>query len=247
MAPGLIILRGNIVIFPIYQTDLGGQISAAAYTANTVAAYKRAIDTLLAHKNWPQPMAGKLLMIGHSYGGTIATNIAGNYASYQMTKPLAFMPVAPGTDNPNDVLPTTFDPSIYMLPIIEEDDNVVGPTYGRALFNAAANVPFSHRNLVLQSPDNYGSIGLTAVHGECWGVDAFYDNGINTVNVAFANANSAINTVDYYCFWKLFDALEDCALSGNGCTTVFGNTAAQKNMGVWSDGTPVVPLTVTNQ
>ncbi len=242
-----IILRGNIVIFPIFQTDLGAQSSAAFFTANAVTAYKRAIDTLLSHKNWPQPIISKLFMIGHSYGGVIATDIAANYAGYNMPRPLAFMPVAPGTGNPADIIPSFFNPSIYMLPVIGEDDNVVGPGYCTALYNSATNVPLSHRNLITQNPDSHGSPGLTAVHGECWAVDSSYDNGVSNYIIDYANQNSAVNTVDYYCFWKLFDALEDCALTGNGCTTAFGNTAAQKNMGLWSDGTPAVPLTVTNQ
>ena len=155
------------------------------------------------------------------------------------------MAVAPGTGNPADQPPVQFDPSIYMLVVIEGNDQVVGPTFGKALFNAAANIPSSHRNLVEQYQDGHGSPGLTAVHGECWSVDSSFDNGVDNYIIDYANTTSAINAVDYYCYWKLFDALQDCALNGTGCATAFGNTIAQKYMGKWSDSALVVPLGVT--
>jgi hypothetical protein len=70
-----------------------------------------------------------------------------------------------------------------------------------------------------------------------------YDNG--EVNIAtLVSTAVAPDAVDFYYYWKLWDALMDCALSGTNCDVAFGDTHQQKFMGLWSDGTPVTPLVV---
>jgi hypothetical protein len=61
--------------------------------------------------------------------------------------------------------------------------------------------------------------------------------------IPFVTGN--VDAVDYYCYWKLQDALMDCALNNQNCDVAFGNTAQQKNMGNWGDGTPVHVLEIT--
>ncbi len=53
-----------------------------------------------------------------------------------------------------------------------------------------------------------------------------------------------IDALDYYCTWKLFDALEDAAFYGKNRDYALGNTAKQRYMGKWSDGVPVKKLIV---
>jgi dienelactone hydrolase len=53
-----------------------------------------------------------------------------------------------------------------------------------------------------------------------------------------------INALDYYCTWKLFDALEDAAFFGKNRDYALGNTPKQRYMGKWSDGVPVKELVV---
>lgn len=57
-------------------------------------------------------------------------------------------------------------------------------------------------------------------HGGTWGTDAF----------------------DYYGTWKLFDALMTCAFQGLLCDLAMGRDPGQRNMGAWSDGTPVLRM-----
>ena len=52
--------------------------------------------------------------------------------------------------------------------------------------------------------------------------------------------------MDYYSTWKLFDALTDYAFYGINGKFCLGNTPEQKNMGNWSDGTPVKKLIITD-
>jgi hypothetical protein len=84
---------------------------------------------------------------------------------------------------------------------------------------------------------------ITSTHGESSCVDSAYDNGDHGVVMSQADY-AYTDATDFYCYWKLFDALEDCALTGNGCSTAFGDTYSQKNMGLWSNGTPLIPLEV---
>jgi hypothetical protein len=55
-----------------------------------------------------------------------------------------------------------------------------------------------------------------------------------------------VNALDYYGTWKLFDALCDAAFFGKNREYALGNTAKQRFMGIWSDGTPVKELKVTD-
>jgi len=55
-----------------------------------------------------------------------------------------------------------------------------------------------------------------------------------------------VNAMDYYSTWKLFDALIDYAFYGTNEEYCLGNTPEQRFMGLWSDGTPVKELTVTD-
>ena len=52
--------------------------------------------------------------------------------------------------------------------------------------------------------------------------------------------------MDYYSTWKLFDALTDYAFYGINGEYCFGDTPEQRFMGLWSDGTPVNELIVTD-
>lgn len=54
----------------------------------------------------------------------------------------------------------------------------------------------------------------------------------------------AIDALDYYGTWKLFDALIDAAFYNKNREYALGNTAQQRYMGLWSDGVPVKELVV---
>ena len=57
---------------------------------------------------------------------------------------------------------------------------------------------------------------------------------------------SQVDALDYYGFWKLFDALCDAAFSGRNRKFALGNTLQQRFMGFWTDGVPVKQLLVTD-
>lgn len=52
------------------------------------------------------------------------------------------------------------------------------------------------------------------------------------------------DALDFYAFWKLFDALTDAAFYGRNREYALGNTPQQRYMGAWSDGRPVRELVI---
>ena len=58
---------------------------------------------------------------------------------------------------------------------------------------------------------------------------------------------TAPDALDFYGFWKLFDALTDAAFHGRNREYALGNTPQQRYMGAWSDGRPVTELVVLNR
>ena len=59
-----------------------------------------------------------------------------------------------------------------------------------------------------------------------------------------APAPNALNALDYYGLWKLFDGLTDAAFFGKNRQYALGNTPEMRFMGKWSDGVPVKELKV---
>lgn len=55
---------------------------------------------------------------------------------------------------------------------------------------------------------------------------------------------NAVNALDYYGLWKLFDGLTDAAWYGKSRRYALGNTAEMRFMGRWSDGVPVKEIKV---
>ena len=239
-----IIKRGNIVIFPMYQKS--AITSPALFTPNADTGVLRALDTLRAHPEYTQAILSKLCIVGHSYGGVVTANMGVNYAAYGLPKPAAIMGAAPGYGTaPQGLLPTyrNMDSSIAILQVFELDDNVVDSVFALEIFDSTVLVPYAHKNLIVHHPDSTGNPPCVSSHGQACGVDSAYDNGDTGPIITLTN-RSQTDAVDYYCYWKLFDALQDCALNGNGCTTAFGDTYAQKFAGTWSDSVAIVPLEV---
>jgi pimeloyl-ACP methyl ester carboxylesterase len=240
-----IVKRGNIVIFPRYQKS-EYTTPSTSFTPNAVTGILRAFDTIKNHPTWTQPELDKVFYIGHSYGGLISANLATNYATYKIPKPKGLLMACPGYGSyPGGQLSSysAMDSSIYMLDIFERSDTVVDSTFALQVFNQTTAVPYAHKNLAIHFADNLGTPAITSSHGESSCVDSAYDNGDKGIVMAQA-AYAYTDATDFYCYWKLFDALEDCSLNGNGCTTAFGDTYAQRYMGLWSNGTPVIPLNI---
>jgi hypothetical protein len=241
-----LVRKGNIVIFPRYQYNLTIPLSSA-FTNNSAKAIRDALTELVSSSSYVQPKYDNMIIIGHSYGGVITSNLATQYSSYGIPKPKAIMLCMPGTSiytlgRLNSY--SAMDSSINILSVIGENDIVVGDTFGLEIFNTTINIPTSHKNLVELKKDSYGSPNIAAGHNVCLASDITYDGGTIGSVITGAYVEARTNAVDFYCFWKLADALIDCSINGAHCNYAFGDTPSQTNMGNWSDGTTVIPLDV---
>ena len=103
--------------------------------------------------------------IGHSYGGTIAANIANRYEELGLAAPKNILLCAPGTGPFKGGLLDDYSniPSTTNLQIVVSiHDHVVGETLGRKIFQTAVHTPT--RNLVRLIPDDYGNPKLASGH-----------------------------------------------------------------------------------
>lgn len=237
-----LVKRGNIVIFPRYQIEVA--TLASQFTPNTVKSIKRAFDTLAANPTFTQPIQGQVAILGHSYGGVVSANLAHNWSSYGIPKPKALlMACAGGIDLGKLSSYAQMDASVHILAIAEFEDNLVDSTFSIDIFTKTPLVPTMRKNYIMHYTDATGSPAINATHSEPCAPDLTYTN--NATNAIIApSLLSRIDATDYYLYWKLSDALLDCAFNNRGCSTAFGNTAEQRSMGKWSNSTSVKELRV---
>lgn len=237
-----LVRKGNIVIYPRYQRDLNLSTGIEEYNDSCAKGIKKALDTI----QQPGHVKGRIqnyFILGHSVGGVLTANMTMLHAQYGLPKPLTAFSMQPGAAMylMNDY--AAFPADVKYLIAIGEDDAIVGTGPGTTIYNQTTAVPTSHKNLVHHYADTHGNPDVQASHNEPCGFDNQFDNGETNLFIPFVTGN--VDAVDYYCYWKLQDALMDCALNNQNCDVAFGNTAQQKNMGNWSDGTPVRVLEIT--
>lgn len=236
-----LVRKGNIVIYPRYQKDLG----TSNTTFNDSCAYGilRALDTI----QQPGHVKGRrenFFILGHSVGGVLTANMCMLYAQYGLPKPLSGFSMQPGAAS--FLMPSyaAFPADIPYLSLVSQDDIIVGTGPGTTIYNQSVNAPTSHKNLIHTYSDSHGSPAVTASHFDPLAGDAAFDNGESNLFI-LASGSGPVDAFDYYCTWKLQDALMDCALHHQNCEYAFGDTPEQHDMGNWSDGTPVRILEVT--
>jgi hypothetical protein len=129
---------------------------------------------------------------------------------------------------------------LHLLIHVNNDDYVVGDEFALKVFNEAIDTP--NRNLLRQFEDPHGTPPLEAHHNQTYSLDTEFDSGVRNFTANRALRISTEDAVDYYGYWKLFDALLDCSRKGQNCQYAFGGTAEQTSLGSWSDGTPIKPM-----
>lgn len=225
-----VVKRGNIVVYPRYQ--LGFFRGFDEYTSNAINAVKDAIDKLQNGKHIT-PELDKFAITGHSLGGELTANLAALAVDEGLPVPKAIMPVQPAimADRYEERVNFSNIPAdTLMLVVVGENDTVVGNGSGKIIFNNATQIPLSNKDFVIQVTDTYGQPDIIANH-------------IAPVCLPFFKS---VDAMDYYSTWKLFDALTDYAFYGINKEYCLGNTPEQRFMGLWSDGTPVNELIITD-
>ncbi len=223
-----IVRRGNIVVYPQYQASI--LTPPSTYTTNAINAVKNAISWLQTNGTSTLPQLDKFAVVGHSMGGLITANIAALAAEQGLPPVRAAMCSQPGVTwgpvfmNLADL--SKISPTTLLLSIASTADTVVYDIDARRIFQESVNVPAANKDFLLMRSDSHGSPALTADHyASCAG------------NVTFPP-----DALDYYGFWKLFDALSDSAFYGTNRDWALGGTTQQTFLGAWSDGQAVNPL-----
>ena len=131
---------------------------------------------------------------------------------------------------------------LKMLLMVSSDDRIVGDKFAKRLFQEAKNV--KDRNYIIQHPDRNGAEAIYAGHNESYALNKAFDTGEYNITTRRSFRVAATDWVDYAGYWKLFDALIDCAANGVHCNYALGNTQEQRFLGTWSNGQPVKALDV---
>ncbi|MGA1874092.1 MAG: chlorophyllase/cutinase-like alpha/beta fold protein [bacterium] len=224
-----IVRKGNIVIFPIYQTLF---TPYGHFVTNVMASIKAALEEL--HRDdHIRPDTTKFALVGHSCGGVLVVNVAALAGSAGLPLPDAIMAVAPGLssaigfENLREI-----DSGTLLLATAGDADFMTRDVDARAIYQGTTNIHPDNKDLVIFRSDYHGFPFLVAGHfapcgstsdcGLCIGIDA----------------------LDYYGYWKLFEALTDAAFDKINREYALGNTDEQRDMGDWSDGTCVNELIV---
>lgn len=227
-----IVKKGNIVIFPVYQRWIID--STLLFTSNTIKAITDAIEELEAGDH-VKPDLEKFATVGHSMGGVLAANVAALAKESGLPQVKAVMSVEPGVHP----IPRLEDLSkipedTLLLSIVGDADSLVGKKDAKHIYKDTTQIPADNKDFVIMESDRNGIYSLTANHFAPVAVK-------NSLIPGFG-----VDALDYYCLWKLFDALTDAAFYGTNQEYALGNTFQQRYMGEWSDGTPVKELTVTD-
>ncbi len=229
-----IVRRGNIVVYPQYQAST--LTPPSTYTTNAINAVKSAITWLQTNGASVLPQLDKFAVVGHSMGGLITANIAALATEQGLPPVRAALSSQPGITWGLIYLPladlSKISPGTLLLAIAGTADTVVYDIDARRIYQESINVPATNKDFVLMRSDAHGSPALTADH---------------YASCATTNAPFPPDTLDYYGFWKLFDALSDAAFYGSEREYALRGGFQQTSLGLWSDGQPVKPLVSASQ
>jgi len=238
-----LVRKGNIVIFPRYQKN---QYSPKPkhFSKNVSQAIRDALAKM-SGKNFIKPITRNFAMVGHSYGGVISADLAVNFEAHQIPKPVTIFLCSPGTGPFKGGILDTYEAmpaDLKVVIMVSENDKIVGDKFGKKVFETATNVV--QRNYIRQLRDNSTNPPHKAGHNESYALDMDFDNGKRNGTSRRALRRGTINNIDYYGYWKIFDALLDCTRSNENCEFALGNTPEQRFLGINSDDKPLLELEV---
>ena len=237
-----LVRQGNIVLYPRYQKNLlrPRPHKFAANTAQAVRDARRELEKrtdIIAR--WDN-----LTMVGHSYGGVVAADLAANADKYEVPQPQAIMLVSPGTawlkrgrlESYEDIPQET-----KVLITVSQDDHTTKDEFGILVFETAVHTP--QRVLYRQFAARDSLTPITAGHNESYCVDLDFDGGARNYTAKRALRISQLNALDYNGYWRLFDLLIACQRSSAFCDLAFGKEGF--NLGKNAAGEDFAPFRVT--
>jgi dienelactone hydrolase len=260
-----LVKRGNVVVYPLYQKDLGTPVRD--FTANAVTAVRAAMHRLAGEPGHVPVEAERCAVAGHSMGGVLAANLAAGWRTMRIPRPAAVMSVEPGKtwgesrhiaielDDQSRVAPETL-----LVTVTGDHDRLARDVDAKRIFRETTAVPAENKSYVVVTSDDHGTPPLVASHLFPVATNAAYARQRPTpgdpirrwlqarIARRLGQEGSSGNAVaqsrgpdalDFYGTWKWLDALIDAAFDGTHREVALGNTAEQRFMGRWSDGVPV--------
>jgi acetyl esterase/lipase len=257
-----IVKRGNIVVFPRYQASI--LTRREDFIPNTIDAIKVALQRLQTEPGHVRPDLDKVATVGHSLGGVLAASVAALAQESALPRVRAVMSVEPGlTRSPANVpMPDLkkIEKETLLLSVAGDRDTLVDDYDAKRIFYESSRVSEENKDFVRLVTDERGAPPLVANHRAPTAPDQEYDNGEGDLTARPGTGSGsgrpidgdsprtpAVNALDYYGLWKLFDALCDAAFYAKNREFALGNTPQQRFMGKWSDGVPVKELLVTDK
>lgn len=220
--------RGNTVLWIRYQESI--LTLSIEFVPNMIAAVKAGLDRLATEPGRAKPDLARVAVVGHSMGGVLSMTLAARAASEDLPPFKAVMPCNPGRGITGPEVLADFSriPASTLLIVCTGAEDTIGVA-GKELFDAATSVPLENRDFILLISDDHGSPALVADH--------FAPNCVSDADV---------NALDRNGYWKWFDGLCAAAFHGRYREVALGDTAEQRFMGTWPDGTPIAEPTVTD-
>ncbi|NYB52366.1 MAG: alpha/beta hydrolase fold domain-containing protein [Methanobacteriaceae archaeon] len=240
-----LVRKGNIVIYPRYQVDFS--TPSDNFTPNSIRAVKEALIEL-EKDGHVKAQQENFAIVGHSVGGLISVNMASLAISEGIPLPKVVFAVEPGksrssNDTVGPVLEnlTKIHPNTLLLSLAGENDDWVGDEDARKIIRETTQIPLENKDFLLLSTDTHGQPPLWADHFAPLAPKIRLEGNNTQINISFW-----VDSRDYYGTWKLFDGLYEAGFYGKNREYALGNTTQQRFMGIWSDGTPVKEIKVTD-
>lgn len=254
-----LVRRGNIVIYPRYQNSL--LTSVKEFTPNMMDAIKDALQRLQKESGHVRPDLSKFATAGHSMGGLLAANLAALSTEHGLPRVKAVMSIEPGITASPISFPLAdlrkLTPETLLLTVAGDQDGLTGDRDARRIYVEATRISKANKNFITLVTDTHGEPGLRASHRAPTAPHADYDSkedirgSLGALGGMLSQRGNrrereqpAVDAMDFYGTWKLFDALCEAAFYGRNREYALGNTPQQRFMGKWSDGTPVKELRV---
>lgn len=237
-----LVRRGHVVLFPRYQRNLFFPFPAR-FVPHAAAAFRRARSEMPAFSDiaWD---TSSLVVVGHSYGGVIAANLAVRYQTLGLPRPAGVLLAMPGSGIfPGGRLKSYKDlhPQTYLLAVTGARDGLVGERFARKVVETA---PRTARTALLElHPDGHGHPVLMADHIEAYAPDQAFDSGDAPCSSKRAARKGEYDAFDFFGLWKWTDQLLDCSSGGSPCP-LFSNLPGQVSLSRWSDGQPMRPVEI---
>jgi pimeloyl-ACP methyl ester carboxylesterase len=257
-----IVKRGNIVVFPRYQSSI--LTRREDFMPNTLIAIKAALKELQTEPGHVRPDLSKVATVGHSLGGVLSASVAALARESGIPHVRAVMSVEPGLTRQPALVPMAdlknIESDTLLISIAGDRDTLVDDYDAKRIYYESTRVSAANKDFVRLVSDDRGAPSLIANHRAPTAPDKQYDNGEGdltnprsarssggTDGAADSSRTPAVDALDYYGTWKLFDALCDAAFYGKNREYALGNTPQQRFMGKWSDGVAVKELVVTDK